>query len=103
MSDGYPNLKDLGVKLHTVQEKMVWELEFHRAFRWHEYRSNEEKPQINPLVPLNHIEVKEITADAEDRKNLMLNFSGLVGKYFVWEGIWAITFVMLIFGPFLMV
>jgi len=71
MSEGYPDLTDLGVKLHTVQEKMVWELEFYRAFQWHEYRSEEEKPKIYPLLPLTAVDVKKIEAKAAEAKNII--------------------------------
>ena len=65
------DLTDLGVKLHTVQEKMVWELEFYRAFQWHEYRSEEEKPKIYPLLPLTAVDVKKIEAKAAEAKNII--------------------------------
>ena len=51
---------DLGVKLHKVEDKMPWDLEFYRAFRYHDYLTEEEKPKIHPLVPLTPMEVKQI-------------------------------------------
>ncbi len=38
VSEGYPSITDLGVKLHKVEDKMPWELLMFRAFQDHEYR-----------------------------------------------------------------
>jgi len=59
-SEGLPSIVDLGVKLHKVEDKMPWDLEFYRAFRYHDYLTEEEKPKIHPLVPLTPMEVKQI-------------------------------------------
>jgi len=60
ISQGLPNITELGVKLHKVEDKMPWELIFYRAFRDHEYQTEEDKPTIHPLVPLTPMEVKNL-------------------------------------------
>jgi len=60
ISEGLPSITELGVKLHKVEEKMPFELLFFRAFRDHEYQTEEEKPPIHPLVPMSPMEVKNL-------------------------------------------
>jgi len=66
LSEGYPSITDLGVKLHRVEDKMPWELEVYRAFQGHDYMSEDEKPPIHPLVPLNLHEVKQILINSNE-------------------------------------
>ena len=66
ISEGYPSIEDLGVKLHRVEDKMPWELEVYRAFQGHDYMSEDEKPPIHALVPLNLHEVKQIRINSTE-------------------------------------
>ena len=66
LSEGYPSITDLGVKLHRVEDKMPWELEVYRAFQGHDYMSESDKPKIHPLVPLNLHEVKQIMIKSKE-------------------------------------
>ena len=70
VSEGLPNIADLGVKLGTVEEKMTWELIFYRAFQGHDYQTEEEKPKIHPLVPLTPMEVKQISIRSKEMLEL---------------------------------
>jgi hypothetical protein len=74
-SEGLPGLPELGVKLHRVEQKMPWELDMYRAFRFHEYFKEEDKPVIHPLVPLSRMEEKQLIADKSNSKSML----GLVG------------------------
>jgi hypothetical protein len=54
---------------------MPWELDMYRAFRFHEYFKEEDKPVIHPLVPLSRMEEKQLIADKSNSKSML----GLVG------------------------
>merc|ERR1711962_637976 len=66
VSEGLPSISELGVKLHKVEDKMPWELLFYRAFRDHEYLSEEDKPVIRPLVPMTPMEVKNLAIRSKE-------------------------------------
>jgi hypothetical protein len=61
---GLPTLEDLGVTPASVPEKMPWELEYYRAFKFHRYWHFAQRPAIHPLVPITRLEEKQI----EDKK-----------------------------------
>ena len=68
-SEGYPNISDLdGVKLHTVQEKMTFELEWYRHAQWYKYMSTNDIPKIQPLHPLTVAEIREIRHELADER-----------------------------------
>eukprot|EP00090_Calanus_glacialis_P006165 TRINITY_DN1483_c0_g1_i1.p1 TRINITY_DN1483_c0_g1~~TRINITY_DN1483_c0_g1_i1.p1 ORF type:complete len:443 (-),score=135.49 TRINITY_DN1483_c0_g1_i1:111-1397(-) len=49
MSEGvYPDLTDLGVKLHTLQDKMPWEVKPWDLYSYYHYEGPEEKPVVAP-------------------------------------------------------
>jgi len=49
MSEGiYPDLTDLGVKLHTLEDKMPWELSPFDLYSYYHYEGPEEKPKVAP-------------------------------------------------------
>jgi len=70
-SEGYPNISDLdGVKLHTVQETMTFELEWYRHAQWYKYMSTSDIPKIQPLHPLTVAEIRDIKHElADERRN----------------------------------
>jgi len=49
--EGYPDLTDLGVNLHTLEQKMKWELRGHDLYEYYEYETVDELPSI-PLPKL---------------------------------------------------
>jgi len=70
-SEGLPGLEDIGVKLHTVTDKMVFELEFYQAFQYHEFTREADRPVINPLHPITDIEEKALEAKNQQGKNIL--------------------------------
>eukprot|EP00088_Acartia_fossae_P034980 TRINITY_DN35971_c0_g1_i3.p1 TRINITY_DN35971_c0_g1~~TRINITY_DN35971_c0_g1_i3.p1 ORF type:complete len:388 (+),score=120.49 TRINITY_DN35971_c0_g1_i3:156-1166(+) len=46
MSQGYPDLTELGIKLHSVTEKMPWELAPFDLFAYYYYESTDEKKKV---------------------------------------------------------
>ncbi len=72
VSEGiYPTLADLGVRLHTIQEKMVWELELFRAFRFHTYISEQDRPVIHPIYPIDPVKAKALIETSSQSKYLL--------------------------------
>merc|ERR1712152_92597 len=65
-SEGYPGLESLGVKLHSVKQKMPPELEVFREFADHDYLHDWERIQIREPIPLNPIEAKAFRAKLKD-------------------------------------
>jgi len=66
ISQGLPNMTELGVKLHKVEDKMPWDLIFFRAFRDFEYEQKEDIPVIHPLVPMSPMEVKNLQVRSKE-------------------------------------
>ena len=58
-SEGYPGLETLGVKLHTVEQKMPEDLKVYTELLHHQYRHKQDKPPIRPLRPLSRAEERE--------------------------------------------
>jgi len=73
---GLLTLKDLGVTPGTVQERMPYELEAFRAFKYHVYWHFAQRPPIHPLVPISRLEEKQLLDGESFTKNL-LNSIGL--------------------------
>eukprot|EP00091_Calanus_sinicus_P023163 TRINITY_DN7699_c0_g1_i1.p1 TRINITY_DN7699_c0_g1~~TRINITY_DN7699_c0_g1_i1.p1 ORF type:complete len:171 (-),score=70.71 TRINITY_DN7699_c0_g1_i1:258-746(-) len=48
MSEGLPDLTDLGVKMHTLEDKMPWELAPFDKYSYYHYEGPEEKPVVPP-------------------------------------------------------
>ena len=69
-SEGLPGLEDIGVELHKVTDKMVWELEFYRAFKFHEFAREADRPVIHPLHPITGMEESQLEAKNEQAKNI---------------------------------
>merc|ERR1712083_1052014 len=46
--EGYPNLTDLGVKLHSIEEKMPWEVSPFDLYAYYHYEGCDEKPVATP-------------------------------------------------------
>jgi len=53
ISEGLPNLTDLGVKLHTLEQKMPFELQHWDLYIYYHYETPEEKPVVPPPNLLN--------------------------------------------------
>merc|ERR1712218_491271 len=64
-SEGLPGLEDIGVELHKVTDKMVWELEFYRAFKFREFAREADRPVIHPLHPITGMEESQLEAKNE--------------------------------------
>lgn len=71
---GLPTLEDLGVTPGTVQEKMPYELEAFRAYKWHVYWHFAQRPPIHPLLPISRLEEKQILEGDSATKNLLHSF-----------------------------
>lgn len=71
---GLPTLEDLGVTPGTVQEKMPYELEAFRAYKWHVYWHFAQRPPIHPLLPISRLEEKQILEGDSATKNLLHAF-----------------------------
>jgi len=48
ISEGYPDLSDLGVKLHTLEDKMGWEVAPWDLYSYYFYEGCDEKPVVAP-------------------------------------------------------
>jgi len=59
-SEGYPDLTDLGVKLHTLEQRMPWELKPLDLYSYYEYETVEEVPVVPPPTTLTFAEDREI-------------------------------------------
>ena len=70
-SEGLPGLEDIGVKLHTVTDKMVFELDFFRAFKYHEFKRDADRPVIHPLYPIPALEEKALEAKNQQSRNIL--------------------------------
>ena len=70
-SEGLPGLEDIGVKLHTVTDKMVFELDFFRAFKYHEFTREADRPVIHPLHPIPALEEKALEAKNQQGSNIL--------------------------------
>ena len=86
---GLPTLNDLGVTPGTVQEKMPYELEAFRAFKYHVYWHFAQRPPIHPLVPISRLEEKQLLEEESFTKNLLSSL-GLHLKF--WSVFVEITF-----------
>jgi len=64
-SEGYPDLKDLGVKLHTLEQRMPWELQARNYFAYYEYDTVEELPVVPPPTTLTFSEERELLGKKE--------------------------------------
>jgi len=60
-SEGLPDLTSLGVRLHTLEQKMPGELNYHDLYRYYHYESPEERPYVPPPTCLSMPEEREIT------------------------------------------
>ena len=69
-SEGLPGLEDIGVELHKVGDKMPWELDFYRAFKYHEFRREADKPIIHPLNAITGMEENQLEAKNSQAKNI---------------------------------
>merc|ERR1712019_32707 len=45
-SEGYPEIKELGVKLHSIEDKMPWEVEPFDLYAYYFFETPEEKPVV---------------------------------------------------------
>lgn len=70
ISEGLPSITDLGVKLHRVEEKMPWELDKYRAFKYFNYPLAYDRLVPRKLVALNPYEAKSIINSVEDKKTM---------------------------------
>lgn len=59
-SEGFPDLTDLGVKLHTLEQKMPWEVSNRDLYRYYEYETVEELPVVPPPTILSFAEDREL-------------------------------------------
>jgi len=62
MSEGYPDLTELGVKLHTLEDKMPWEVAPYDLFAYYEYETCEEMPVPPTLKCLSMVEERQLLA-----------------------------------------
>jgi len=60
MTDGYPDLTELGVKLHTLEDKIPWEVAPWDLFAYYFYENPDEKPVVKPPHLLTMGEEREI-------------------------------------------
>lgn len=51
-SEGYPDLTSLGVKLHTLEQRMPWEVAPKDYYNYYEYETVEELPVVPPPTTL---------------------------------------------------
>jgi len=65
-----PNLTDLGVTLHTVEQKMGWELAPRNAFGYYYYDTPEDMPKVKPAAPISFSEERALKMK---RENGLLN------------------------------
>jgi len=77
ISQGYPNLTDLGVKLSTVEKKMPWELAVRDAFAYYVVDHPEELKKVAPPVPVNFSEERYLQASRES-KGLLNILEGVI-------------------------
>jgi len=68
-SEGYPNLLDLGVKLHTLHQKMPWEVRSLDQYGYYMYENLEEKPVVAP---------PKLVSFSEDRELAIARQAGLM-------------------------
>ena len=68
---GLPTLEDLGVYPASVQERMPYELELFRAFRYYYYQKFDDIPIIHPLVPLTRLEEKALLENKSTANSVM--------------------------------
>jgi len=69
-SEGYPDLTDLGVKLHTLTQKMPWEVAYLDAFKYYQYENIGEKREPVPPAVLDFSEERLLK---QQRANGLLN------------------------------
>eukprot|EP00088_Acartia_fossae_P011053 TRINITY_DN1553_c0_g1_i1.p1 TRINITY_DN1553_c0_g1~~TRINITY_DN1553_c0_g1_i1.p1 ORF type:complete len:439 (-),score=115.43 TRINITY_DN1553_c0_g1_i1:325-1611(-) len=61
-SQGLPNLSDLGVKLHTIGEKMPWEVAFRDQWKYVVWEYPEELTKRVPPKPVTFLEERHLAA-----------------------------------------
>merc|ERR1712038_1922350 len=76
-SEGYPGLETLGVKLHTVEQRMPEDLKVYTELLHHQYRHKQDKPPIRPLRPLSRAEEREYRKEIASGTAAL---RGIIGK-----------------------
>jgi len=61
-SEGLPTIEDLGVKLHTLEQKMPGYLNYHDLYRYYHYESPEERYKVPPPKCIEMVEERSLAS-----------------------------------------